>query len=290
MANYAIALSFIKANTTVVRGLGLKAPRRYFGVRDPQTGYVTLPTLDPGDTYVPIEGLTGCNFKVNDTNKDFRLLGDDGWGDSVITGSAVQGSCTGFFLKKIVPGNPPSFQPDYSPGFELIQRARYDKDFEVYFEFLKSLGNNELGQTIFDFSGFNACIMNYSENEQADGLLEVSFDLMSRGKAVFGRYAEETGGLKDVVITSGGLGYKPGTYANCPVVGGFGNGAQVDVIVGATTEVTDVTVKIPGSGYKIADVLTVSNTNLGGAGSGFTMNLSDVTVIKKSPSFVDNGK
>lgn len=286
MANYAIALSFIKANTTVVRGLSLTAPRRYFAVRDPISGYVTLPTLDPGDAYNPIEGLTSCNFQISDTNTDFRLLGDDGWNDSVITGSGVQGSCTGYFLKKIVPGNPPTFLPDYSPGFELIQRSRYDKDYEVYFEFLKNLGNNELGESIFDFSGFNAVIQNYTENQKADGLLEINFDLMSRGKAVFGRYKETTGGIKTLVLTAPGNGYKPGTYADCAINGGFGSGATCDVIVAPTGEVQSVTLAKPGSGYKIADVLTVSEALLGGQGANMTMSISDITLIKPVQSFM----
>lgn len=283
MANYAIALSFVKANSTIVRGVGLTAPRRYFALRNPESNFVIPPTLDPGDSYVEFEGLTGCNFQINDTNQDFRLLGDDGWGDSVITGSTVQASCTGFFLKKVIPDNPPKFAPDYNAGFELIQRSRYNKDFEIYMEFMKPLNLDPLGHTVFDYTGFNAVIMNYSENENAEGLIEVSFDLMSRGRAVFGKYVELTGGLVQVKVENGGSGYKPGNYLDKPV---FGNdlrasGGTVDVTVDANGTVTAAVVKNPGSGYKQNEVLSIDNSHLGNQGDGVRLLIESVTSVNK---------
>jgi hypothetical protein len=280
MANYAIALSFIKANTTVVRAVGMKPPQRYFALRNPVSGFVVPPTLAAGDSYIQMEGITSCNFQVNDTNQDFRLLGDRGWVDSVITGSSVQASCTGFFLKEIVPGNPPTFKPDYNPGFALIQRARYDKDFEVYFEFLKQLGNNEAGQTVYDFTGFNAVVMNYSENQQAEGLLEVSFDLMSRDLAVFGKYVESTGGIVTATIENPGSGYKPGEYLKVPTFTGDSraSGASLDVTVDATGVVSAVKPNEPGSGYQVNDIVSVDRSFIGG-GEGVDVRLlvSEVT-------------
>lgn len=192
MADYAIGLSFHKAHRTIVRAVDLNAPCRYFADRD-TSGMITLPTLDAGDQYVEIQGVTQTNFQINDNNQEFRLLGDDGWNDSVITGSGVQASCTTYFLKDAeIPGGAqcPQFRGNYDEGFELIQRARYNKDYEIYVEFLKELGqsNGNSGDWIYDFTGFNAVIMNYSENMNAEGLTEITFDLMSRGRPVFGRY------------------------------------------------------------------------------------------------------
>ena len=192
MADYAIGLSFHKAHRTVVRAVALKSPCRYFATRD-NAGIITLPTLDDGDAYVEIQGVTQANFQINDNNQEFRLLGDDGWNDSVITGAGVQASCTSFFLSDAeVPagGECPQFRGNYEEGFALIQRARYDKDYEIYIEFLKEIGQaqgNE-GDYIYDFTGFNCCIQNYSENMSAEGLTEVTYDLVSRGRPVFGRY------------------------------------------------------------------------------------------------------
>ena len=191
MADYAIGLSFHKAHRTIVRAIGLNAPCRYFATRD-AAGFITLPTLDTGDAYVEIQGVTQTNFQINDNNQEFRLLGDDGWNDSVITGAGVQASCTTYFLKDSeIPSGAqcPQFRGNYDEGFALIERARYDKDFEIYIEFLKEMGqsNGDSGDWVYDFTGFNAVIQNYAENMNAEGLTEVTFDLVSRGRPVFGR-------------------------------------------------------------------------------------------------------
>jgi len=192
MADYAIGLSFHKAHRTLVRAVELVAPARYFANRD-SAGNITLPSLATGFSYIELQGLTQANFQINDNNQEFRLLGDDGWMDSVITGASVQASCTGYFLRQTeIPSGAttPSYFGNYDEGFDLIQRARYDKNFEIYIEFLKELGqaSGSTGNFIYDFTGFNACIQNYSENVTAEGLTEISFDLMSRGRPVFGKY------------------------------------------------------------------------------------------------------
>lgn len=192
MADYAIGLSFHKAHRTLVRAVDLTPPCRYFATRD-TAGMVTLPTLDAGSRYVELQGVSNTTFAINDNNQEFRLLGDDGWGDSVITGSSVQASVTAYFLKDTsIPAgqNCPVFRGNYEEGFSLIEKARYNKDYELYIEFLKELGqaNGTSGNYIYDFTGFNAVVMNYNENLTAEGLTEVSFDLMSRGRPVFGRY------------------------------------------------------------------------------------------------------
>jgi hypothetical protein len=204
MADYAIGLSFHKANRTVVRAVDLTPPARYFATRD-SAGMITLPTLESGKSYIEIQGITQTSFQINDNNQEFRLLGDDGWMDSVITGSSVQASVTAYFLKdaEIPAGSvDPVFRGNYNEGFDLIQRARYNKDFEIYIEFLKELGqaNGSSGNYIYDFTGFNAVIQNYQENITAEGLTEVSFDLMSRARPVFGRY--DAGSTS---ITTGGV-------------------------------------------------------------------------------------
>ena len=192
MADYAIGLSFHKAHRTVVRAVRLNSPCRYFADRD-QAGIITLPNLDDGDAYVEIQGVTQANFQINDNNQEFRLLGDDGWNDSVITGAGVQASCTAYFLRDAeIPGGAecPQFRGNYDEGFALIQEARFNKDFEIYIEFLKEMGrsNGNDGDFIYDFTGFNCCIQNYSENMSAEGLTEITFDLVSRGRPVFGRF------------------------------------------------------------------------------------------------------
>jgi hypothetical protein len=98
-----------------------------------------------------------------------------------------------FFIKDIeVPAGStvPQFRGDYSEDFALIERARYDKEFEIYFEILKEMGrlNGTTGDYIYDYAGFNGVCRNYNDGGQAEGLTEISFDVMSRGKPLFGRY------------------------------------------------------------------------------------------------------
>ncbi len=209
MADYAIGLSFHKAHRTIVRAVDLTPPCRYFASRS-TAGAITLPTLDASASYVELQGITNTSFQINDNNQEFRLLGDDGWMDSVITGSSVQASVTAYFLKDTeVPAgqNCPVFRGGYNEGFSLIQKARYNKDYEIYIEFLKELGQADgaSGNYIYDFTGFNAVIQNYSENLTAEGLTEISFDLMSRARPVFGRYdagasAISSGGVQSSLL------------------------------------------------------------------------------------------
>ena len=192
MADYAIGLSFHKAHRTIVRAVDLIAPCRYFATRD-AAGLITLPTLDAGAEYIELQGVTQSGFQITDNDQEFRLLGDDGWADSVITGSRVQSSNTAYFLKDTeVPAGAacPQFRGNYDEGFRLIERARYNKDQEIYVEFLKELGqaSGSSGNYIYDFTGYNAVVMNYNETRDAAGLTEITFDLMSRGRPVFGRY------------------------------------------------------------------------------------------------------
>ena len=192
MADYAIGLSFHKAHRTIVRAVDLTPPCRYFATRSGD-GLITLPVLDPGSQYTELQGISNTSFQINDNNQEFRLLGDDGWADSVITGSSVQASVTAYFLKDTeVPAgqNCPVFRGAYNEGFNLVQRARYNKDYEIYVEFLKELGQADglSGNYIYDFTGFNAVVQNYSENLTAEGLTEISFDLVSRARPMFGRY------------------------------------------------------------------------------------------------------
>jgi hypothetical protein len=69
---------------------------------------------------------------------------------------------------------------------------------------------------------------------------------------------------------TGGSSYNNGTYYNIPLNGGYGNGALVNITV-TNGSVSSVTITDGGSLYVIGDVLTVSNTNIGGSGSGFSI-------------------
>ena len=272
MADYAIGLSFHKAHRTLVRAVDLTPPCRYFATRD-TAGLITLPTLDAGSAYVELQGITNTTFAINDNNQEFRLLGDDGWMDSVITGSSVQASVTAYFLKNAeIPAgqNCPQFRGNYDEGFALIEKARYNKDFEIYIEFLKELGQAEgtTGDYIYDFTGFNAVISNYNENITAEGLTEVSFDLMSRGRPIFGRYDAGSTPLSFGGVQTGLLFTAPSSgtrrYATVPA-------ANASAVVVSD----DLTVTYTSDGAAALTQLSLGQTD----GGGFRLEVADTGVL-----------
>jgi len=191
MADFAIGGSIHKTNRTLLRMVVPTLPNRYFAVRD-SAGLITLPTLASGQSYTEMQGVTKCSFKVDDSEQEFRLFGDDGWSDSVTTGSKVSASCETFFMKDIeLPTGTtvPEFRGAYSEDFAIVERSRYDKDYEIYFEILKEMGRSlgSSGNYIYDFAGFNGVIRNYSDGGSSQNLSAITCDVMSRGRPVFGR-------------------------------------------------------------------------------------------------------
>jgi len=74
----------------------------------------------------------------------------------------------------------------------------------------------------------------------------------------------------------GGSLYTNGTYINVPLTGGTGTGATANIVVSGNV-VTTVALVATGIRYTEGDILSCSNTSVGGTGSGF--NISVKTVI-----------
>ena len=81
--------------------------------------------------------------------------------------------------------------------------------------------------------------------------------------------------IKTLGAITGGSGYVDGSYTDVPLTGGNGAGAEADITVSGGA-VTAVTIASVGAGYEVNDVLSASNTNLGGTGSGFSVPVSDI--------------
>src|SRR5271167_3119846 len=87
------------------------------------------------------------------------------------------------------------------------------------------------------------------------------------------RPSGSAGGVGTFDALKGGTGYDAGgsnTYTAVPLTGGAGSSAQATIVVTAGV-VTSVTITATGSGYASGNVLSASNTNLGGSGSGFSI-------------------
>ena len=83
-------------------------------------------------------------------------------------------------------------------------------------------------------------------------------------------------GIQTFSAFTGGSGYVNANYTNVPLTGGSGSGAQasISVVAGA---VSNITITVPGTGYTIGNVLSASNANLGGSGSGFTLTIGTLS-------------
>jgi len=84
-----------------------------------------------------------------------------------------------------------------------------------------------------------------------------------------------TSNIKTLGAITGGSGYVNGTYTNVTLTGGSGKGAKATVTI-TGGNVTAVTLTSRGAGYQVGDVLSASNTELGGSGAGFSV---PVTVL-----------
>lgn len=82
-----------------------------------------------------------------------------------------------------------------------------------------------------------------------------------------------------IVSTSslvGGTTYNNGVYQNIALTGGSGNGAIADIVIVGQT-VVGCTVKFGGQFYVVGDVLSANSNDIGGAGSGFTITVNEIT-------------
>lgn len=84
---------------------------------------------------------------------------------------------------------------------------------------------------------------------------------------------------------AGGSGYTAGTYNGVALTGGHGSTCNVAIVVsgGAVTSVGNATY-CPG--YSVGDVLTASNTFIGGTGSGFSWTVTAIST--QQGSFIDS--
>lgn len=79
-----------------------------------------------------------------------------------------------------------------------------------------------------------------------------------------------TSNIKTLGAITPGSGYVSAVYTNVPLTGGSGIGAKATIaVVGGA--VSTVTITDRGASYVVGDVLSASNTNLGGTGSGFSI-------------------
>jgi hypothetical protein len=156
-------------------------------------------TVSGAPTLYTLQAATAASVAFNDGNQEFYLLGGGGFADSVIVTSQATASVTSYFQKDV---DGTVFLPNsFDEAFQVISEARYNKNHEVYVEINKQLGAS--GNTFFyDRVAYAACVMNYNESYPADNLVEVTFDLMSRGRIGIHQNATSSGSIIPVTPNS----------------------------------------------------------------------------------------
>ena len=183
----------LKGRDTVVRiGLITNPNRPYVVYSGTSLTVISGIGGAPGSMYA-LNGVTSASTQISDDEQTYRLLGDSGWTDGVVTNSRIQASITAYFLRDLDysgTGNNAVFSNgaagDLDEGQAIIAAARNDKSIEVWTEIYKLLDTSG-SNYIYDLIAFTGKIMNYQENYPADNLTECSFDLMSRGEAYVGK-------------------------------------------------------------------------------------------------------
>ncbi len=158
------------------------------------SGTLTRPTTGVPTNMYFLGGVTNASVSINDGEQEYYLLGNGGFADSVKTTTRAQASVTSYFQKDL--DGTSIDNTAYDEAMDLILRGRSEKDLELYVEIFKHNGG-----TTYDLTCFAGCVMNYSESYPADNLVEVTFDLMSRGAVGVGRVASITG---DIIPGIGG--------------------------------------------------------------------------------------
>jgi hypothetical protein len=149
-------------------------------------------TVSGAPTLYTLQAATTASMAFNDNNTEFYVLGGGGFTDSVVVTTGATASVTTYFQKDV---DGAVFLPNsFDEAFQVVAASRYDKNAEVYFEVNKQLGSS--GTTFFyDRVAFVGRVSNLNESYPSDNLLEVSFDVMSRGRVGIHQNASETGSI-----------------------------------------------------------------------------------------------
>lgn len=133
-------------------------------------------------------------------------------------------------------------------------------------------GATTAGGALINLGGGSTGIAVFQVSTQAQG--RTSLGGSTIGQALFTTQAS----IATLSALVAGSGYVNGSYTNVPLTGGSGVGAQANITVSGTG-VTVVTLTNSGLGYEVGDLLSASNTNLGGTGSGFSITVATITAI-----------
>jgi hypothetical protein len=182
----------------------LPLPTRVSAVRNASTGILTYtnePVLWSGagpttDKLIQVVGSMDLNTTFGKNAKEFRLFNDDGWTQDKILGRNWQATMQGFYVR-----NTSATNPDLEDSFKIFFENSLAKEEEVYVKFRKKLGIIPAlpgppvipAKTRYLVEAGNVKITSFSDQGQADGMLQVNATLKGQGAFIYG--------FEEVVIT-----------------------------------------------------------------------------------------
>lgn len=116
-------------------------------------------------------------------------------------------------------------------------------------------------------------LVNFFTEKQPEGAKSQTPLFAVPGMSAFANMASVVGAIATFGNIAGGSGYGSGTYTNVPLTGGSGSGAVAAIFITGGA-VSNVIITVPGINYRVGDVLSASNSNIGGAGSGFSITVT----------------
>lgn len=131
-------------------------------------------------------------------------------------------------------------------------------------------GATSANGALVNFGGGTAGIAVFGAVTESDARQAMGASII--GEALFTTLAS----IATLGTITGGTGYVNGTYTSVPLSGGSGVGALATIVVSGLS-VTSVTITDAGLGYEAGDILTASNTYLGGSGNSFQVPVATVT-------------
>jgi len=173
----------VKSQDTIVKVGALATAARPTMTAANADGVLVLPTTGVPTMFF-LGGVTNASVTLNDGEQEYYILGGGGFADSVKVTQRAQASITSYVQKDLEDSG---LDNGYDEAMDIIMRGRQNRDFECYVEVYKHLGG-----AVFDATCFASTVMNYSESYPADNLVEITFDLMSRGPIAVGKVASIT--------------------------------------------------------------------------------------------------
>lgn len=143
-----------------------------------------LPTTNVPSVMTFLGGVTNASIAYNDGEQEYYVLGGGGFADSVKTTRRIVASITSYLQRDF----DDALQNDaFSESMEAVTAGRQDLNHEVYVQIFKNIGGTS-SDLVFDTILFCATVANYQESYPADNLVEVTFDLASRGEIAIGKF------------------------------------------------------------------------------------------------------